>query len=377
MPDGNGYNFDRLLDLAHDKSDYSQAEIADFAAEILMKAPAETQGQERALAQDILSQLLEEAAVALRATVARKFAPNPFIPKDLILFLAEDASFEVAQPVLMQSELLADDDLLDIIERQNRLRALAIATRAHLSDTVGCALVSLEDEGVSLTLAQNRKSDFGTVTLEELAAQAIEFESLQKPLTLRSDLPAMLAAKLYWWVGQDLRKEIIERFEVSPALLDDTLELAMQKLVDHHSDPKALSQSQKNYAEQLYLVGSITPELLIYVLRQGQTALFVHFFSRLTGLSVSVLKDVLSEKGIEAFTILCRSLDVSKPNFATLFLLSRSAREGEHMVDPSELGKVMALYDRISIKQAKSICKGWQADDQNLYRVIERKNWEA
>lgn len=386
MLEGSEYTFDRLLELAHEKSDYSQTEIIQFTAEILMGAAAphpqqegqtEPKNRERDLACEILLKLLKEAQTSLKAMVAKKFAQNMNVPKALISFLAEDSSFEVAQPILIQSGLLEDRDLLKIIETQNRLRALAIATRAELGDRVSMALVELKDESVSLTLAQNRKSEFGVSVLEALATQAMDFESLQKPLTLRSEMPATLAATLYWWVGQDLRADILERFDISPALLDDTLQVAMQKLVDHHNDPRTLTKTQENYADQLYQSGSLKPELLIYVLRQGQVALFMHFFAKLSGFPVSAVQAILTQDGVEAFTIICRSLKVMKPEFATLFLLSRAARAGDHTVDPTELGKVMSLFDRIGEEQAHKICNGWHKDLDNLYRLIQRKNWEA
>jgi hypothetical protein len=60
-----------------------------------------------------------------------------------------------------------------------------------------------------------------------------------------------------------------------------------------------------------------------------------------------------------------------KPDFASIFLLSRSARPGDKVVDPSELTRVLDLFDRIKLESAKKVVEHWRLDPDYLFALIQ------
>jgi len=58
-----------------------------------------------------------------------------------------------------------------------------------------------------------------------------------------------------------------------------------------------------------------------------------------------------------------------KPDFASIFLLSRSARPGDKVVDPRELTRILDLYDRIKLETAHKAVEHWRLDPDYLFAL--------
>jgi uncharacterized protein (DUF2336 family) len=112
--------------------------------------------------------------------------------------------------------------------------------------------------------------------------------------------------------------------------------------------------------ERLAEAGAITPPILIQTLRLGQIDLFKALFGRIAGLGPETMHLLIAESGGEALTLACRAMRIDKGFFASIFLLSRAARPGEQIVDPRELSRVLALYDRVTPEAALPILQSWR-----------------
>jgi hypothetical protein len=136
---------------------------------------------------EVLCQLAELVEVEARAHVAKLLAPLDRAPGTVVVKLANDA-FEVAQPLLEFSNVLSDDDLIDIISRQTEAHRVAIASRAAVPERVGEAIAEHgEAESVS-RLVRNANAEIGHSTLERLVARASEDPSIAADLRGRAEL---------------------------------------------------------------------------------------------------------------------------------------------------------------------------------------------
>src|SRR3546814_6717821 len=84
--------------------------------------------QERDLIFEILDKLIHEFETPIRKRLADRLSRNPAAPRALIVALAND-EFDVAQPVLLRSTLLSDEELISIIHHRSRQHQIAIARR--------------------------------------------------------------------------------------------------------------------------------------------------------------------------------------------------------------------------------------------------------
>lgn len=136
---------------------------------------------------EVLCQLAELVEVEARVHVAKLLAPLERAPGTVIVKLANDV-IEVARPLLEFSNVLSDDDLIDIITRQTEGHRVAIAGRSMLTERVGDALVDHGETASVVRLVRNPKAEFDRATLEKLVKRATEDAEIASDLRGRSDI---------------------------------------------------------------------------------------------------------------------------------------------------------------------------------------------
>ena len=210
------------------------------------------------------------------------------------------------------------------------------------------------------TLLGNRGAKLSPQAITRLTAAARRIPPLREPLLGRPELTSDLATRIYWLVSQELRRVILDRYPIPRQQLDAALQSTVQDLVDGTRGRTSLTVEQLETVERLAEAGAITPPILIQTLRLGQIDLFKALFGRIAGLGPETMHLLIAESGGEALTLACRAMRIDKGFFASIFLLSRAARPGEQIVDPRELSRVLALYDRVTPEAALPILQSWR-----------------
>lgn len=353
-----------LLDLALDRSIEGRRALTNTIGDLFSEQETVLSERERALMADILRKLVRDCEMAVRRDLSERLAKASNPPHDLILALAND-EIEVAQPILMQSRVLRDIELIQIIRHRTQQHQLAIAMRRSVSEYVSDALVETGSIDVIKALLENQDARISEATMEYLAAESQRVDSYQEPLIKRQDLKPELAEQMYLWVSAALRQHILEHFDVHPGQLDDHLEGVAKSISSdpqHHPGDPAAAQPAAALAEELAKQQRITPDFLVQVLRQGEIALFEALFGKLSGLPTPRLQRVLYDSGGDGLAIACRALDMPKSTFATIFLLSRKRSVGQNVVDPRDLSRALQLFDRANPEAAKQVVKMWCRD---------------
>ena len=165
------------------------------------------------------------------------------------------------------------------------------------------------------------------------------------------------------------RAGAIREYERLERALDETV----QDLIDDIRTRPDQVDDHERLAARLKEAESITPRVLITVLRRGQIRLFQILFGTLSGLDLAAVRNMMTEPGGETLALTCRALGVEKANFASIFLLSRAARPGEQIVDPRELSRVLALFDRLTLSAAVAVLDGWRQDPEYLMSLPHRR----
>ena len=97
--------------------------------------------------------------------------------------------------------------------------------------------------------------------------------------------------------------------------------------------------------------------------------MFEGMFAQLTGLRHNLVRRLVFEPGGEGLAIACKAIGMVKPDFGSLFLLSRSARPGDKVVDPREVSRVMTFFDRLRPDTAKKVVGRWKLDPNYLFAL--------
>ena len=365
-------DFELLLAMARDKSSVGRRTLVSAVSDLFFNKGEVLSDRERALMSDILRQIIHDVEMSVRRELASRLIKAKDAPHELVVTLAND-DIEVAHPILLASEILHDTDLVEIIQHRTMQHQLAIAMRKNLSECVTDALVETGNSDVIKTMLENPNARLSKTTMEYLVEQAKRMDTYQNPLLRRPDLEPELAKRMYWWVSAALRQHIVEHFDVDPSELDVTIESTVKDIMSSESGGGLNGSKPTELAEHLDHDGKITADLMVKVLRQGEVPLFEAMFARRSGLRLRLLRRLLFEPGGEALAVACKGIDIPKSDFATIFMLTRKARSSSSVMNPRELTRVLALYDRVRPEAAHAMIARWQRDSDflNAVRVLE------
>lgn len=136
---------------------------------------------------EVLCQLAELVEQEARAHVAKLLAPLDRAPGNVVVKLAND-DIEVARPLLEFSNVLSDDDLIEIIVNQTELHRVAIAGRTAVTERVGEAIVDHGQTASISRLVRNAHAELGTDVLQKLVLKAANDSAIASDLRGREDI---------------------------------------------------------------------------------------------------------------------------------------------------------------------------------------------
>ena len=151
----------------------------------------------------VMVRLAEMVDAKARAEIAAQLAQLRRAPSGIVRKLALD-DIEIAQPLLVCSPVLTDDDLIGIAEIRGSAHRRAIATRPGLGETVTRMLVRRGDDAVRRMLAGNVTAKLSGESLRRLLDQSRHDTEMRELLAARPATPGSVRKALAELPGEDL-----------------------------------------------------------------------------------------------------------------------------------------------------------------------------
>ena len=317
----------RLAQLAmNPKSGASREEIYLAVASLYRIQGAGLNQRERELMREILRRLTLDVEMAIRVALAQRLAEDTTAPHDLILLLVDD-TVEVARPLILNSPLLTETDVLRLIAHADVGHLEAVAGRPDIGMPVTDELAKSNHESVLVALVRNATAKISEGTYKTLVEKSRALTQLQEPLIRRPDLPPQLATAMCEWVSDALKSFITTHYQmpskgVQPALAD-AVRIVKSPPPDSKDQP---ADSARKLIDKLSGSGQLKTGFLMRVLSQGQVDLFDLAFSRLLEMELNAFRNVFYNGGARAVALSCRAVGIDRAVFATVFNLSRQSR---------------------------------------------------
>lgn len=364
------FEADHLLSLARQKSDESRSRLATLIVDLFDCPDQDINDRERLLIYRILHDVILDIEMSARRAISTQIAGRKDVPKDLVVALAND-KIEVAYPILTQSTLIRDEDLIEVVRFRSHEHQLAVAARESIGESVSDELVATGKEGVIVTLLKNKSAVIASRTMEYLVEQSQRVNTLRQPILMRKELEPRLAKRMFVWVSLALREHIIAHFDLDRQDVDDLIERTIavenERLADTSSgqDKKAAELAQAMETD-----GLLTPEMLVAALQETEFPLFVAMFGRLSGLRDYLVMRLTFEPSGEGLAIACKAMGIGKATFATLYSL---ARRGDKATDSSDftLAPTLQFYDSFSVEAARTVLRQWRRGTDYLNAIRE------
>lgn len=277
-------------------SDTSGAARAETAAKVASDFTKEDLTEkERAMAEDIFRLMVKDAEVRVREALAQNLKENPAVPHDVAVSLARDVD-TVALPILQFSEVLTDDDLMEIVTSQGATKQIAIAQRDTVSAVISDALVESGNEEVVTSLVSNRGADISEKSFSAVVDKFGDSEKVQGAMVYRPKLPVTIAERLVTLVSEKLREELSQRHELDPTVSTDLIlqareraTISLSSMGDETDLGKLISQLKEN--------GRLTPSLVLRALCMGDLSFYEFSVAELAGLSVENVRKLIHDSG--------------------------------------------------------------------------------
>ncbi len=220
----------------------------------------------------VLSTLIYDEAVRIRAAIAAVAAELPNIPRSVALHLAADGEVSVSEPMLRLSPLLSAEDLLGLLSLPPHGETVrAIACRANLPEPVSDAIAATADSAAIRSLLANRLAAIRESTLDALVARSTDEPSWHAPLVAHPRLPDHAARALSEIVTGQLLKELAGRNDLGAdalAAIRARLTLHLTKVA--HALPRPTDDTLLDAARTLDACGKLTEDVLLAALRGGE-----------------------------------------------------------------------------------------------------------
>ena len=282
-------------DIAVLKSDPSEEVRAGIAEKVALQASASSLTQEeRALAHSILSTMVHDAAERVRVSLSESLKHAQGVPHDVAMALAKDID-SVSVPMLENSPVFTDEDLVEIIQSGAANKQVAIASRSSVSDNVAGALVSTDNGQAVAVLASNEGAQMSDQTLSSMLERHASVEGVTESLAQRSDLPVNVAERLTAHVSDELQSVLMKRYELSKVQAKNLASASRERATVDLVDQVAGSSDVLALARQLSENGRLTPSLILRSLCTGD----IRFFEA----AISVLAKLMSPKFPSWFTM--------------------------------------------------------------------------
>ena len=315
------------------------------------------------LAQDILLHMLREAETDLRHTLALHLSVEEKCPQALLDYLVYECPFEVAQPVLKNSPVLNDEYLINVIKHFDSPEyCRTIAEREHVSKTLALFLIGMDDEQTYQTLVKNHGSEFCSLCMNWLTGIAMNLQPLQAPLLQRKEITPELATKIYWHASEDLRQDILQRFDIDKETLDKALTYVVSRRIEQKQDIHRIAPEMYELVRRM---PKVTSRQIMEAMQKGDRAFFACLCGAYLKVDAEKVMQRLETQATVTLATLCRAIGMTRAEYNSLFLMWRRQDTNGGITNARDLANAMSLFDQMKPEQAKAEVASWNNASQS------------
>ena len=316
----------------------------------------------------ILETLMRDNVVKVRRILADAFKSDANAPHQTVLGLARDTDETVAAPILRESPVLTDDDMVSIIQDGAPDWAHhAIAGRESLSPVLADSLISHGGVKAVAEVIANPGSSLAPPVLDALVDRSATSTELQPPLVERKDVSGGLLIKLAKFVAVPLLKTLCGRKDLdrqSVSAINNAIEARDDKPADRAAPAKVEpgaadgdarpAATPESRARQLFAEGSLTDEAVALALDRWENNFVMEALALRAGFATEKVRRMVRVKSARTIVALSWkagftarfAMDLQRQLANILPTKMINARDGiDYALSTSEMEDQLALFD--------------------------------
>jgi uncharacterized protein (DUF2336 family) len=346
-----------LIDLAREPSSEKRRVLLREVTDVFFANPSSHTGTELALFDAVLTQLADEMEAEVRAELAERMAPAEGAPAGLVRNLASDPSIDVARPLLEDSSVLSEADLLDLAREHGQAHLQAISRRAAVPEAVSELIVERGDDETLGVLLSNEGAVLSRDAHEAAVERAEANPDLHEAIVSRRSLPPDLLNEMYFVVEGKLRSKIMERnAELDPATLEAALSAGRNRVAAKDGALPPDYVAAEHDVRSLVSRKALTPKALASMLRNRESTKFMVALAELAGIDFHTARLILERRELDALAIVCKAADFERSLFLTFAVLVLD-RDADPMGRAKQYGD---LYVQLPKESAQRTLRFWR-----------------
>jgi uncharacterized protein (DUF2336 family) len=329
---------------------------------------------DRAAAEGAMIMLLDDPSPLVRRALAEALASSDRAPQVVVHALAADQP-DIAIPILAHSQVLLEDDLVDLIATGHADMQVAIAGRLGLPRTLAAAIAEVGAAEACLALLENGEADIARFSIDRIVERFGHLAPIRENLLARDDLPMAMRQALLSKLSQALAGFVAAR----QWLGSEHAEFATKDACEKATVALAADTSYDEvgaFVQHLRHSGQLTAGMILRALLSGNVVLFEEVLAELSSIPIDRVTAYVHDKNISGFRALYRAAglpEVAYPAFREALAAMRAGlligeqggasrlkrRMVERVLDAcshergEEAASVLALLRRFSVEAAR------------------------
>lgn len=305
----------------------------------------------------VLLRLVDMVEAKVRRHVAEQMSGLRKGPLATIRKLADD-QIDVAEPILVRSSMLPEEDLVRIAKKHGDAHRFAIAQRETLSIDVTDVLVREGDLRVKRKVASNDGACFSEESVSLLISDATSDATLQLSLSERTDLAEAQIASLVAIASEEVRNKLrVAGHSEEAERVEEAAEIAAQRMSNQYWLGRYDFDTAKARVALLAKKGMLNEAALRRFASEDRFAEVVATVAWLVGCDVEEAGHWMVRPDPAPFVIMAKAYGFSSITVAALLTIGPWRRR----LTPEARSDATALFARLTVAEAKRKIAHWNA----------------
>lgn len=251
---------------------------------------------ERRIAEDIFRSLVKDTEQRVREALSAHLKSCPDVPHDVAVALARDVE-AVSIPMLQSSEVLTDDDLVEILRGQSEAKQVAIAQRPTVSAVVADAVIDTGSESAVARLVSNEGAELNQGALDRVIEDFEGSSAISESLSRRPNLPPAVQERLVHALTEKMQAALADGGNAPEDQISNMLLQARERATVSLLSEGSSEEELERLVEQMHVNGRLTASVILRALAMGDIAFFETALARLGRVPVQNARILIHDQG--------------------------------------------------------------------------------
>jgi len=313
------FSMSELAKLAQSNNPRKRGQLFLALSSLCALKPLEASAEGSAFG-EIMFLLNKDSSEEIRQQASNMLCEKNWTPRKLVMAWAVD-EIPVANPILLKSPVLSDDDLISVAKSASMFHRIAIADRPQITESITNILVHFNEPEVLIAMTGNTSANMTMETFASCVRVSRRHNSLRLKLADREDLPRSLIPSLFAYSSGDERKIIAKNFGVDADKFSDVVRQAVLKKPTSKvttNDPHAKELEIARLVSKLLRAKKLTPALAMRAVSEENILFFEHAISALTEVPLDQFRLAIERHPSVALALACNAARLERAAFPAL-----------------------------------------------------------